>query len=139
MDDLESLFWVVVWSVAFNEDHISLPTSKRETEIRKRLAEGDRINAVFDLRGSPEESDIMQRFCPFIEEWWERVNLRGSEWAKKIVANAPAGAGEGYYLPRFHHSALQGVIDFLEVVSNHQDEIGVESWMGPTQQSHLQP
>jgi len=81
----------------------------------------------------------MQRFYPFIKEWWNKVDLRGSDWEDRIVAKAPAAAGEGYYLPHFHHSALQGVVDFLEVASTHWDEIGAESWTKPAQQPHPQP
>jgi len=36
-----------------------------------------------------------------------------------VVVNAPADAGEEYYLPLFHFSALQGVVGAWEVMSEH--------------------
>ena len=129
VDDLESLFWVAVWSVAFNEDHISLPTSDREKKVREELARGEKLKAISLSRGSTTESDIMQRFYRFIKEWWSRVSQRSTDWEDEIVAKAPADAGEGYYLSRFHRSALRGVVDFLELVSAHWGEIGKESWI----------
>jgi len=52
----------------------------------------------------------------------------------RVTEFAQAGAGEEYYLPRFHCSALQSVVDILEVMSEYWDgEIGWESWTGPSQ------
>jgi len=40
------------------------------------------------------------------------------------------GKGGEYYLPYFHHFALQGVVDVLEILEEHWNgDIGWESWV----------
>jgi len=135
VDDLESFFWVAFWSVLFNEDNDHL-LSPGERLVRRELAKGSNGKATICLFVVARTSDIMQRFYPLLKAWWFKLQDKEDEWAEKVELCAPAGAGEDYYLPRFHRSALQGVVDILEVVSRYwNDELCWDSWTGPTQSS----
>ena len=129
MDDLEALYWVAVWSVLFNEDHKDL-LSLTELKVRKLLASAEKdcaINVIFSLDLPPDASSIARRFSPVLSAWAGKMNQRTLEWER--VKHELMDAGEEQYLPQFHASALQGVIDVLEVISVHWDgEIGWKSW-----------
>ena len=71
-------------------------------------------------------------FQDVIEDWWNKVGPLHLQWAREVIADAPEGAGDKYYLPHFHRFALQGVLDVLEVLHKHWDgKIGWQSWSGP--------
>ena len=134
VDDLESFFWVAVWSVFFNKDDAGDP-SDEERSIRddligchKDIAMNTYSGLVFDAT----TSNIAQRFHTVLYDWWKKVWDRNITWANKVLHRAPKDAGQEYYLPHFHRFALEGVADVLEVLSNHwNDEIGWESWAAP--------
>lgn len=133
VDDLESFFWVVIWSVFFNKDHANGKAySDEEKDIMDRLARGDKGRAVDNysrLLCDATTSNIGQLFQPILEDWWIKVRDRDLRWSKEVLRGAPKNAGRDYYLPHFHHFALEGVADALEVLLNHWDkEIGQESW-----------
>ena len=75
----------------------------------------------------------MQRFSSVFEASWDgSVRDKILSW-RDVVMRAPENAGEEYFLPHFHHAALQGVVDLLEVMLEHWNgEIGWESWTGPS-------
>ena len=142
VDDSESCFWVAFWSVLFNRDHEGL-LSAQERAARESLAKANKDKAAgsFYLHWPHKKlSNIMQLFRPTLAAWWNKVSGKSGVWGKEVLNNAPEGAGEEYYLPHFHLFALQGVVDVLEVISEHWDgEIGWESWTGPVESviSHL--
>jgi len=109
MDDLESCFWVVLWSVLFNKDREELLLA-RERDIREALAEGSRDRAAGRLGFLKTKSSVMQPFRPVLMAWWYKIQDKGPGLAQ-VKRCAPADAGEEYYLPHFHRSALQGVVD----------------------------
>jgi len=79
-------------------------------------------------------SDIMDRFLLALQAWWDKANRKTVAWMVEVVRCTPVGVGEEYYLPHFHRSALQGVVDILETISGYwNDEIGWDSWTKPTQ------
>lgn len=134
VDDLESCFWVALWSVVFNEDHKHL-FSRAEHMVRGCLAQTMKVDAAYDfgrLRFN-DCSNIVQSFKPVVGAWWEMVRDIGPNWIREVLVRAPKDAGEEYYLPHFHLSALQGVVDVLQVMLEYWDgEIGWESWTAPT-------
>ena len=132
MDDLESCFWVALWSVIFNRQHEKY-LKPLELEIRDKLAGGLGAEAMFlvDSILPEQSSDVMNRFLPVLRVWWGKVREMKFEWGN-IMGSRPTGADERYYLPRFHLSALQGIVDILEVMSRYwNDEISWESWSSP--------
>jgi len=133
VDDLESCFWVSVWSVLFNKDNME-GQSLEETMITRELSGNRKDEAMGKfsvLSYDAEHSDITQRFQSVILEWWEKVQERRKVWRSVVLRNKPQNAGEEYFLPYFHRFALQGVVDVLQVLANHWDgEIGWESWKG---------
>ena len=135
MDDLESLFWVAVWSVFFNKDDTKVH-SDEEKDIRDDLVEGrkdDAMRGVVGLKRLGSHSDIIQRFQPKIREWWVKVRHRDEVWSEQVLNGEPSGANGAYYLPHFHRFALEGVVDVLEVVEKYwNDELSWERWTGPT-------
>ena len=130
-DDLESFFWVALWSVLFSEAHKG-SLSPQESHIRAALTSADKDRAAAYLgsvRG--DVSDIMKCFFPVLSAWQSKVMQQSDEWGK-VLRGAPKDAGAGYYLPRFHCSALQGVVDILEVISERWNgEVGWDNWTGP--------
>jgi hypothetical protein len=143
IDDLESCFWVAFWSVLFNKENQGL-LSIREREARNSLANTNKSEAASSFHMHwPREglSSIMQCFRPTLVAWWKKVMDKGKVWGDEVLDNAPEDAGEEYYLPHFHLFVLRGVVDVLEVMSEHwNDEIGWESWIGPVASviSHLE-
>jgi len=135
MDDLESCFWVALWSVLFNNGHEG-SLSDDELEIRENLANATKEAAGGQLRRAAlgsHCSDIMKRFNPVLVAWWEKVRDRGSLWDEGVLKMALKDAGVEYYLLHSHLSALRGVVDILEVISGYWDgEIGWESWTAPS-------
>jgi len=124
----------VFWGVFFHEDNE--PLSARERLVREVLAKSHRIKAVNLSLGlwGENASDIAKCFLPVLKALWAKIRDKGKDWIEGTVDRAPKGAGEEYYLPRFHQSALQGVVDILEVMLKHWNgEIGWESWTGPVQ------
>ena len=134
VDDLESFFWVVVWSVFFNKD-IAKDHSDQERSIRDRLVEcrkADAIDTYSTLLFGPTTSNIVRHLRPVLYAWWMKVRNRDAEWTMEILSGAPVDAGREYYLPHFHRFALEGVADVLEVLLDHWNkEIGWESWAAP--------
>ena len=135
VDDLESCFFVALWSVLFNKGQEDLLTAE-ERIVRRDLANSQKGQVVYSLSllaPYEELSNIMQRFLPTLMAWWKRAWRRSEVWIGDVLENAPEGAGEEYYLPHFHCSALQGVVDILEVMSERWDgELDWESWTAPT-------
>ena len=136
VDDLESCFWVSFWAVSFNKDHIK---AKLEIEIgiRGKLATGRRAEALHHLcmcRIEGNYSKSFHYFRPILEDWWSKLQNVDVEWSRTVLNSAPVNAGEEYYLPHFHCSALQGVVDVLEVLERHwEGEISsTESWAPST-------
>jgi len=120
--------------VVFNRGH-EQSFSRCECLIREHLANANKDAAGGKLGyaaiGS-HCSDIMKRFHPVLMAWWERIWDNGG-CGKRGFQMVPRGVGGEYYLPRFHLSALRGVVDILEVISGYWDgEIGWESWTAPT-------
>jgi len=133
VDDLESCFWVALWSVLFNKDHEEL-LSIEEHVMRESLIKIKKAEAVgyFGILEFKELSNIMQHFLPVLSVWWEKIRCRDGMWKAEVLDKSPAGAGKEYYLLHFHHFALQGVLDILEVMAENWDgEISWESWTSP--------
>ena len=134
VDDLESCFWVALWSVLFNESH-EQSLSESERTMKVNLAKTRKGSAGSGLGALRRKtcSNIMQRFLPVLETWWESVRDNGKIWAREVLDEAPEDAGREHYLPRFHLSALQGVVDVLQAISKYWDgEIGWEGWTAST-------
>jgi len=135
VDDLESFFWVAVWSVFFNKGNAK-ERSDEEKGIRDDLVGGRKDDAMRDivkLKRHGNNSDITYRFQPTLREWWVKVRHRDEVWSEQVLDCEPGGADEGYYLPHFHRFALEGVVDVLEVLENRwDDELSWEGWTGPT-------
>ena len=133
VDDLESCFWVALWSVLFNKDN-QQSLSEAERTIKENLTKTIKVEAApglwtLRLNGC---SNIMQRFRPVLKTWWKSVRDNGGMWTEEVLDKAPKDAGREYYLPHFHISALRGVVDVLQVISGYWDgEIGWESWTMP--------
>ena len=135
MDDLESCFWVALWSAIFNKQHEKSLTLQ-ELNIRDKLANSMKVDAAMGaVRLLPREhSDVMKRFQPVLGAWWGKLLKMWLAW-REVEVNCPEDAGEKYYLPRFHVSALQGVVDILEVVSDSEHwngDLNWESWTPPS-------
>ena len=134
VDDLESFFWVAVWSVFFNKD-IAKDRSDQERSIRNHLVEcrkADAIDTYSTLLFGPTISNIVRHFQTVLFDWWFKVRDRSATWFVKVQRDAPENVGREYYLPHFHRFALEGVADVLEVLSDHWNkEIGWESWSAP--------
>ena len=133
IDDLESCFWVAIWSVVFNKDSEE-SSSRVEQRVREFLVKGYSSSAFDSFRFCPRDShssNVARRFFPVLEAWEKRIWSKPWDWSS-VVANAPADADEEFYLPRFHQSALRGVVDVLEVMAEYWDgEISWESWTAP--------
>ena len=134
VDDLESCFWVSVWSVFFNQDKANKDhRSVEERDIQDSLDKSEKakaIDSVSRLQFEGEEhSNITHRFQPVLFDWWTKVRDRDVSWVDEVVKKAPKDAGKEYYLPYFHRFALEGVLQALQVLESHWNgEIGWESW-----------
>jgi len=129
VDDLESCFWVALWSVIFNK-HWEKSLSPGEHGVMNSLAQGSKDDAArrFQYLFPQHRSDIMKCFHPVLCACFGEVEAANKIWFE-VLLNAPVDAGEEYYLPRFHLSALRGVVSILEVMSKHwKDEISWETW-----------
>ena len=136
VDDLESCFWVSVWSVLFNEDNIG-SQSDDEKEVKEKLAKyyfKEVAMSMFSvLPDDGKYSNITQRFRPMLRDWWLKVRDQDVRWSQEVLTGVPKDADGGYYLPHFHRFALQGVVDVLQVLTKYWDgEVGWESWTAPT-------
>ena len=131
VDDLESFFWVAVWSVFFNEDNAK-GQSDKEKEIKDDLIrhrKADAIDSYSMLVPDAQTSNITRHFQSVLVEWWMKIQNQNMIWSRKVLVSKPKDADGKYYLPHFHRYALQGVVDVLEVLVDHWDkEIGWESW-----------
>ena len=134
VDDLESFFWVAVWSVFFNEDDTG-PKSAREKGIQDELANGHKARAMDSLSllsASGTRNKAVLIFQSILDDWWERVRLPPRVWIKDVIVRIPEGAGKEHFLPHFHQFALQGVVDVLELLEKYKDsQINWESWEPP--------
>jgi len=134
VDDLESFFWVAVWTVFSNKDH-EKNRSEEEKSImehlswcRKDVAMSD--YSVFVLDSAT--SNIVRHLRPILLDWWMRVRDRSMRWTNQVPMEVPNGAHGKYYLPHFHCFAPEGVVDVLEVLLTHWDkEAGWKSWVLP--------
>jgi hypothetical protein len=75
VDDLESCFWVSIWSVLFNEDNIRSQLTKEE-RVREKLAKyckDEAMSRFSALSDDQEHSNITQRFRPMLRDWWWKV------------------------------------------------------------------
>ena len=135
VDDLESFFWVAVWSAFFNKGSTK-GYSDEENGIRDDLfgrRKNDAMADVLNLKPQGSHSDIIHRFQPTLREWWMKVRHRDEVWFEQVLSGEPDGADGSYYLPHFHRFALEGVVDVLEVLEKHwNDELSWESWTAPT-------
>jgi len=136
VDDLESFFWVAIWSVFFNKDHAKAKAySNQEKRIMDYLVDGQKDRAAdkySELVCDDTTSNIGRHLQAVLDDWWMKVRDRNRKWSKEVLRGAPENASRDYYLPHFHRFALEGVADILEVLSDHWDkEIGWESWAGP--------
>ena len=134
VDDLESFFWVAVWSVFFNKDHTKA-YSDEEKDIMEHLVDGQKdraMNKYSELVCDATTSNIGRHSQAVLDDWWMKVQNRNRKWSREVLRGAPKNAGGDYYLPHFHRFTLEGVADVLEVLSHHWDkEIGWKSWAGP--------
>ena len=133
VDDLESFFWVAVWSVFFNQK--GGQSWEAEKGVRKALLNNDKANAM-DIFGRltthPKRNVVTQCCQDVIQSWWKKVRDRDAEWQAAVIFKAPVGAKDQYYLPHFHRFALQGVLDALGVLQEHcNGDISWKSWNGP--------
>ena len=132
-DDLESCFFVALWSTIFNKQQ-EQSLKPRELEMRDHLTEcqSDEAAALLNRITLREGSDVMKRFRSMLRDWSGKVSAMSCAWVR-VEDSAPADAGEKYYLPRFHLTALQGVVGILEVMLEHWDDgIGWRSWSSPS-------
>ena len=135
VDDLESFFWVAVWSVFFNKEGTK-EHSDEEKDIRDDLVGGRKdaaMRGVVKLMPYGNHSDITHRFQSTLWEWWMKVQNRDAAWSVQVLARGRDDVNGAYYLPHFHRFALEDVVDVLEVLEAHwDDELSWESWTGPT-------
>ena len=133
-DDLESCFWVSMWSVLFNEDNMGGQFTK-EKRMREQLADNEKASAIDTLTGltyDQERSDIMRLFRLVLLDWWKGVRDCIETWDEEVLRNKPKNADGEYYLPHFHRFALKGVLDVLQVLARHWDgDISLRSWTAP--------
>ena len=95
VDDLESFFWVAVWSVFFNET--GGESHEAEAEIRQALLDNRKAEAMDDflmLIGDEERNDVTRRFQDIIECWWKVIRDRNFEWREEVTTQTPIGAGD---------------------------------------------
>ena len=134
VDDLESCFWVSVWSVFFNKDEANKKhRSVEEKDIQDKLDKSNKVGAMDSISRlqlpDGEHSNITHRFQSTLRDWWKKVRDRDLLWMDEVVTNAPKNAGKEYYLLYFHRYALEGVLEALQVLEKRwNEEIGWESW-----------
>ncbi|KAF9781406.1 hypothetical protein BJ322DRAFT_1213405 [Thelephora terrestris] len=133
VDDLESLFWVALWSVVFNEK--SGEKWEAERWVREALIDhkkGLAIDRFRYLEIDKGRNEVTQRFQAVIRDWWKKLPLLREHWIDQVLVEKPRVADPKYYLPHFHRFALRGVLDVLGVLHKHWDgEISWESWSRP--------
>ena len=134
IDDLESFFWVALWSVVFNEK--ARYELAAEKDLRTALRRNDKARAMdiftHELLYHKGCNDVMLRFQGVILDWWRIVRDQPLEWRLEVMAPHPANAGSEYYLPHFHRYALKGILDVLGVLEKHWwGEISWKSWTAP--------
>ncbi|KAF9778744.1 hypothetical protein BJ322DRAFT_1092398 [Thelephora terrestris] len=134
VDDLESFFWVALWSVLFNktsgeESGVEGPARQALTKNNKDLG----IRQFGYLEGVEQRNQATQRFQAVIQDWWKKVEPLSEQWRREVFIKRPRDADAKYYLPHFHRFALRGVVDVLEVLEKHwkDGEIGWSSWSRP--------
>ena len=130
VDDLESFFWVAVWSVFFNQKSGEL--WEAEKGVRKALLNNERDTAMgkfWLLTTRENRNNVTQCFQDVIQGWWEIVGEQNKLWRQAITRHPREDAKAQYYLPRFHRFALQGVMKVLQLLDKHWDgNISWKSW-----------
>ena len=133
VDDLESFFWVAVWSVFFNQT--SGESWEAEEQVRQALLNNEKDTAMgrFQLLTTNQERNVVTRFFQnVIDDWWLIVWNNDKRWRQAVTYRPPEGAKDQYYLPHFHRFALQGVLDVLGVLQDYwHGDISRKSWTGP--------
>lgn len=127
VDDLESFFWVALWSVLFNEGS-GEKHWEAERDMREALLNNQKDTAMhhFYLLASDRLGNNVTRcFEAVILGWWREVKGWSMKWAEEVRKE---GAGGEHRLRLFHRFALRGVLDLLGVLEEHWGDIGRESW-----------
>jgi len=131
VDDIESFFWVALWSVLFNATSGELGSDVEEP-VRGYLINNDKNAAIDEFAGfgsNKRRNPATQCFQDVITDWWGKVRDLYVKWDREVMRDAPPAAGSKYYLPHFHRFALRGVLDVLEVLHQHRNgDIDRESW-----------
>ena len=133
VDDLESFFWVALWSVMFNNE--SGQWSSREEVVQRALLDIDKDKAIRCFLVLPPDTCNHPARCfrDVMTDWWFKVQNRQVNWVRDVLEKIPEDTDkESYFLPHFHRFALQGVLDVLGVLHKHwEGEISWKSWTGP--------
>ena len=130
VDDLESFFWVAVWSVFFNKADTGAK-SAQEMRMQDELYKNNKEVAKDGISLLPGEanSGATEPFQFMLIAWGAKVDQRRLEWFVEVLRRRPDDAKGEYYLPHFHRFALRGVVDVLEVLETFKDDgINSDSW-----------
>ena len=130
VDDLESFFWVAIWSVLFN----MVSGEKWDAEQRTKDAllknqEGHAMTLFGLLIYDEQRNNVTRCFQNLIRDWWKKVRDTNDTW--RDVASTLSNDAKQFQL-KFHQFALQGVLDVLEVLERHwEGSINQDSWTRP--------
>ena len=130
VDDLESFFWVAIWSVLFNLKSGEKWDAEQRTKNALLKNQKDHAMTLFgDLIYNEQRNNVTRCFQNLIRDWWMKVQNKNQTW--RDVASTLSNDAKQFQL-QFHQFALQGVLDVLEVLGKHwEGSISWNSWTRP--------
>lgn len=122
VDDMESMFWTMVWAATFNIKH-SLPTD-RENVLKAKLrgnldARTGAEKLLIGIKSNGNYNPILSAIAPLLRDWSGSLEKMTSEWMSDW--EAVETATDKSLL--FHRYAYRGVLDFLTIVGSRRQEL----------------
>ena len=124
VNDLESLYWVILWATVYN---IYNQPSNTDWQNLLRGTIGDRslvsTEITEDYLEPSEHSTLVYQFAPFLKLWSTKLRQLRSDWKRRnALQTIPLHDGK-FWPSQFHEFAYRGVCDILEVVKQYRSEL----------------
>ncbi|KAJ3819630.1 hypothetical protein F5880DRAFT_1676105 [Lentinula raphanica] len=126
-DDLESFFWVGLWSTLRNKNFSRTSTTEQRfskdisTDLRQKVAVDMSLRMDLITAEHPKQpySDLLRAMTPVLSEWYTALNKLQIDYEVDENVNDD----EEKLMLRFHHFAYRGVLEFIEVFEKHRGNL----------------
>ena len=129
VDDLESLYWVILWATVYN---IYSQPSNTDWQNLLRGSIGDRQSVSKEtarsyLRPSERSAPVCE-FAPCFKSWITKLDELREDWNRLIDSSMTIPLQKGNFWPfQYHEFAYRGACDILEVVKQYRTELSRRS------------